>query len=689
MSESITFRVSILDQMSSEMKRIRSLTESSFKNMTDTQKKYSSAISDTQEKIIGLNKESLTATKERQKEISKEISLMNKLKTTYSNALKVENLNQPKGITSIGEGGGKFSGLDAMKLGGFSDIGGGIVNMAMDAGQAIFEFGKESLEAAAKYERFQAVLKSALGSSTGAIESMQMIQDIASQTPFSVEQLTNSYIKLVNRGFQPTESEIVKLGDLAASQGKDFDQLSEALLDAETFEFERMKEFGIKFKTEGDKLKVTFKGQTETIDKSSASVRDYILSLGDMSGVQGLMATVSETTSGKISNLGDNIDILKNNIGQELLPVQNQLLDIFNKTIGTMNGIMSVPLSQKIREQKIEFNALANTLSRVKDNTSLYNTTLAQITAKFPEYSSMLDEEIKKYGSVEKAIAAVNAELDKKYKLQVQSEYVSFVDKEAATLNKMIVDFQMIGELAKVDKDMAATKFAKLKTDIMLQGAAKGEFGTLIKGSLGTPETIMNYLLSEQGRVSKLQGKGYQAAKENVTAYEAEQAAILAAKNKGDGTTPKKSDWFTPIQSEVGAKLQWFGANSTSVLNDRQKQILADNEQNIAKIIGIFEKNKQSDKYKDTQEYKYLDLALKESMQKVEAIRGGKVGDMGSTELSTQRNIKSLTVNITKMVGIENANTTTVQESADVVANSVLRLLSRSVADSNNQLNNF
>jgi len=60
------------------------------------------------------------------------------------------------------------------------------------------------------------------------------LKEISSETPFSLEEITKSYIKLVNRGIVPTKDEIVKLGDLASSQGKSFDQLVEAVLDAQT-----------------------------------------------------------------------------------------------------------------------------------------------------------------------------------------------------------------------------------------------------------------------------------------------------------------------------------------------------------------------------------------------------------------------------------------------------------------------
>ena len=72
-----------------------------------------------------------------------------------------------------------------------------------------------------------------------------------------------------------------KLGDLASSTGKDFDQLAEAIIDAQTGEFERLKEFGIRASKQGDEVKFTFKEVETQVDFTADSIRDYVLSLGD------------------------------------------------------------------------------------------------------------------------------------------------------------------------------------------------------------------------------------------------------------------------------------------------------------------------------------------------------------------------------------------------------------------------
>jgi hypothetical protein len=55
----------------------------------------------------------------------------------------------------------------------------------------------------------------------------------------------------VNRGIKPTKDELINMSDLASSQGKSLNMYVEAMLDAQTGEYERLKEFGIRAKSVG------------------------------------------------------------------------------------------------------------------------------------------------------------------------------------------------------------------------------------------------------------------------------------------------------------------------------------------------------------------------------------------------------------------------------------------------------
>jgi hypothetical protein len=171
---------------------------------------------------------------------------------------------------------------------------------------------------------------------------MNMITKFASETPFSVEELTGAFVKLANQGFKPSYDEMRKLGDLASSTGKSFGQLAEAILDAQTGEFERLKEFGVKAKVAGDQVTFSFKGVATTVKNTSTSIQQYLLGLGDIEGVSGAAAAISQTLQGKISNLGDAWTTFMKNLGDAnsgpLKTTVTLLGDMLSKVNALMHG---------------------------------------------------------------------------------------------------------------------------------------------------------------------------------------------------------------------------------------------------------------------------------------------------------------------------------------------------------------
>jgi len=197
---------------------------------------------------------------------------------------------------------------------GMKRIGGAVA--AAFSVQAIIGFSRAVIEVRSEFEKFEAVLANTLGSRGAARQILSNIKEMAAETPFSVAELSGAFVKLTNYGLKPSMESMRQYGDLASSVGKGFDQLAEAVADATTGEFERLKEFGIKTKKEGDKVTFTFKEQATTVDFTSKSIENYVKGLGNLEGVSGSMAAISATLGGKVSNLGDSWDSLLNTIGE-------------------------------------------------------------------------------------------------------------------------------------------------------------------------------------------------------------------------------------------------------------------------------------------------------------------------------------------------------------------------------------
>jgi hypothetical protein len=166
-----------------------------------------------------------------------------------------------------------------------------------------------------EFEKYEAILTNSLGSQKAARKELNMLKQFAAETPFALNELTGAFVKLTNYGLKPTRDDLVKYGDLASSVGKGFDQFTEAIADAVTFEFERLKEFGIKAKKQGDQITFTFKEQATVVDANAQSIKGYLSGLGELQGVAGSMAAISETLGGRISNFDDAWDSLMDAIG--------------------------------------------------------------------------------------------------------------------------------------------------------------------------------------------------------------------------------------------------------------------------------------------------------------------------------------------------------------------------------------
>lgn len=205
----------------------------------------------------------------------------------------------------------------------------GLVAGVFAAG-VISSFATQVIDATAEYEKFEAVLTNTFQSKEMGNSAMAQITDFAKNTPYQLNEVTDSYIKLANRGIVPTAKEMNNLGDLASSQGKSFNQLTEALLDAQTGEFERLKEFGIRASKSGNQVAFTFKGVRKEVDMNDTAIKNAILSYGDMAGVSGTMAVISQTLGGRISNLKDQFWIFLVTIGRESKGAFNMFFNLLS-----------------------------------------------------------------------------------------------------------------------------------------------------------------------------------------------------------------------------------------------------------------------------------------------------------------------------------------------------------------------
>lgn len=170
-------------------------------------------------------------------------------------------------------------------------------------------------EATAAVQTMKASLTTVIGDVGQAGQAFDALAAFAAKTPFTLDQAVSGFTKLVALGLNPSERAMMSYGNTAAAMGKSLSDMIEAVADAGTGEFERLKEFGIKSKVQGDQVAFTFQGVTTQIGNNSQEIQDYLMKIGETQFAGG-MDRQAKTLSGSLSTLSDTIFLMFAALGE-------------------------------------------------------------------------------------------------------------------------------------------------------------------------------------------------------------------------------------------------------------------------------------------------------------------------------------------------------------------------------------
>lgn len=154
----------------------------------------------------------------------------------------------------------------------------------------------------AEIEKLEITLEVVTGSALKAEIAFALIRKTAEQLPETIKDVGTAFVRMKSLGLNPTEKALISFGNTASAMGKSLIQFIEAVADATTGEFERLKEFGIKSKTEGDKISFRFQGVTTSVGNNAQEINDYLRSIGE-NQFAGAATKQMDTMSGRVSNL--------------------------------------------------------------------------------------------------------------------------------------------------------------------------------------------------------------------------------------------------------------------------------------------------------------------------------------------------------------------------------------------------
>lgn len=195
---------------------------------------------------------------------------------------------------------------------------------------------KEFVGTLAEFDKLNASLKTVTGSIEAAGRAGETLRRFSAQTPFELNEVTAAFIRLKSLGLDASEEALRSMGNTASAMSKPLVQFVEAVADAATGEFERLKEFGIKASKEGERVTFTFQGMRTTIRNDSAAIQKYLLDLGNTQFASG-MKDQMDTIGGAASNMKDAFANLVDFIGN--LGIRDAIKSSFSGVAEYINAI--------------------------------------------------------------------------------------------------------------------------------------------------------------------------------------------------------------------------------------------------------------------------------------------------------------------------------------------------------------
>lgn len=213
----------------------------------------------------------------------------------------------------------------------------GIAGAAAGAAAGAGMFLGGIISNASKFEQYQAQLEGTEGSAEKAKKSLDWVAKFAANTPYEIDQVTDAFVRARGVGIEPFSGAMTKMGDAAAANRKTLMDTVEAIADAQTGEFERLKEFNITSSVKGDQVTFSFldkagKNAVRVSKKNAADIQRTILSIWDERH-GGAMIRQSKTFEGIWRNLLDWVTLFQLRIAGK---------GIFDKIKSDLAGVLDL-----------------------------------------------------------------------------------------------------------------------------------------------------------------------------------------------------------------------------------------------------------------------------------------------------------------------------------------------------------
>jgi len=184
------------------------------------------------------------------------------------------------------------------------------------------------------FEKFRTVLAVYTGSQKAANDELKRLDTLSKSLPQTLNDLTEGFVLFKSRGIDTSTEALRAFSNIATANQKSMTQLGEAVADALTGEYERLKEFGINVSKDNGKFTANVVGGQQIIANSSAELVKKLTALGEVGGKFGKAAEFNnQTLAQSFSNLDGSISRTAIEIGENLRPEMKKAVDQLSEWI--------------------------------------------------------------------------------------------------------------------------------------------------------------------------------------------------------------------------------------------------------------------------------------------------------------------------------------------------------------------
>lgn len=187
---------------------------------------------------------------------------------------------------------------------------------------------------------------SSLTAVTGRLDTARVLFDdlnnLSREIPQDFNQITQAALTLNKAGLQPTSQNIKSLAAIALGTGQSLTGVAQAMSNAAMGQLRGLRQLGVNAVQEGDKLKLTYRGVTETVKADTKSLQQYMNRLAEnsfgevleyqMEGVTGATKQMGEAWGDLYRTLGES------GVGDIIIQAMHDVRDVLDSVTAKLNS---------------------------------------------------------------------------------------------------------------------------------------------------------------------------------------------------------------------------------------------------------------------------------------------------------------------------------------------------------------